>query len=476
MSNEEQNDFDIVYEASPTAAAFYRCNADKKFIIGPVGGGKSHACHMNMLKVGTDQRAHTDGIRYSRIVCIRNTYDQLVKTVIDPFLGIFKPGIHGTYKKSEKEFLIEINDIHCQVWFIAIDRPEDKNKLLSLATTAVFVEEFREVDREIVEEAYSRCGRYPPVRLGGAIKNDGSVHSVLFGSTNPPDFDSKWGTFVQNPDELTKVFFQPSGLSAEAENLKWLPKNYYQRLVKTMAHDQNWINIHVHGQLGQSKHGQPVYPGFSLTYHVAKEDLDPVITTHSKIIIGMDFGLNPSAVIGQMNGHGQVIITDELTSDGLGVLRFGETLLKPLLARKYPGAEILLIGDPSGVNRSQTDERTVYDVLRNLGFRAIPASTNRIGARVSSVDGLLMRQIDSKPALLISPNCHNLIMGFRGGYRYKKKKNGEFEDEGPEKNSYSHIHDALQYFALYFNNPTKSIDNRRKIRQIKSVRNRSWTE
>ena len=45
---------------------------------------------------------------------------------------------------------------------------------------------------------------------------------------------------------------------------------------------------------------------------------------------------------------------------------------------------------------------------------------------------------------LVSPVCTQLIKGFRSGYRYKVKKNGEMEDK-PDKNEFSHIHDALQY-------------------------------
>jgi hypothetical protein len=37
-----------------------------------------------------------------------------------------------------------------------------------------------------------------------------------------------------------------------------------------------------------------------------------------------------------------------------------------------------------------------------------------------------------------------LIKGFRYGYRYKIKKNGEIEDR-PDKNEFSHVHDANQY-------------------------------
>ena len=50
----------------------------------------------------------------------------------------------------------------------------------------------------------------------------------------------------------------------------------------------------------------------------------------------------------------------------------------------------------------------------------------------------------SKSMYLIDPSCEQLIKGFRYGYRYKIKRNGEMEDR-PDKNAFSHVHDANQY-------------------------------
>jgi len=41
-----------------------------------------------------------------------------------------------------------------------------------------------------------------------------------------------------------------------------------------------------------------------------------------------------------------------------------------------------------------------------------------------------------------------LIDGFSGGYRYAERGNTSTFTDKPEKNVYSHIHDALQYVAM----------------------------
>ena len=45
--------------------------------------------------------------------------------------------------------------------------------------------------------------------------------------------------------------------------------------------------------------------------------------------------------------------------------------------------------------------------------------------------------------------CSSLIKGFEGGYQYKRMEvSGERYADKPDKNMFSHIHDALQYLML----------------------------
>jgi hypothetical protein len=51
--------------------------------------------------------------------------------------------------------------------------------------------------------------------------------------------------------------------------------------------------------------------------------------------------------------------------------------------------------------------------------------------------------------ILIDPKCNNLIKGFDGGYHYRRMQvSGERYDDKPNKNRFSHVHDALQYMLL----------------------------
>jgi len=51
--------------------------------------------------------------------------------------------------------------------------------------------------------------------------------------------------------------------------------------------------------------------------------------------------------------------------------------------------------------------------------------------------------------LLIDRRCPQLIKGFEGGYAYKRMEvSGERYADKPDKNMFSHVHDAAQYLFL----------------------------
>ena len=132
----------------------------------------------------------------------------------------------------------------------------------------------------------------------------------------------------------------------------------------------------------------------------------------------------------------------------MGVVRFSE-LLRTDINRYYKGYEVNIYGDPAGDFRSQTDERTPFQIMRKKGLKAIPAPSNDPTLRIEAVDGALTRLLDGKPGFLVNPTCINLKKGFNGGYHYRRlQTSGDRYDEKPFKNRYSHVHDALQYLMM----------------------------
>ena len=102
-------------------------------------------------------------------------------------------------------------------------------------------------------------------------------------------------------------------------------------------------------------------------------------------------------------------------------------------------------------------------VLRGAGLIARPASSNDVSLRVEAVAGTLNRMVEGQSGILVDYRCKELIKGFEGGYGYKRMQvSGERYDDKPDKNRFSHIHDALQYLMLGGGEGRKVLNNQKQ--------------
>jgi hypothetical protein len=195
--------------------------------------------------------------------------------------------------------------------------------------------------------------------------------------------------------------------------------------------------------------GKPVYPEWQDKLHVAPQPLQPI--PGRSLALGFDFGLTPACIIGQMSPKGQLLILQELVSEDMGIRQFYSEVVLPTLNEQYPGFRIEAVGDPAGVNRSQTDEKTCFEELASLGLGCEPADSNEFVKRRESVAFFLQRLTSSGAGIQVDASCRTVIKGFRGGYRYERLKasgSARFKDR-PAKDKYSHPHDALQYLCMH---------------------------
>ena len=256
--------------------------------------------------------------------------------------------------------------------------------------------------------------------------------------------------------ETWEFFTQPGGMVAEvdgegnvleykknpkAENINNLTPNYYPDIITGKT--KSWIDVYVLNKLGSLSDGKQVYPMFDETVHVSKEPIIP--TPGHPIIVGLDFGLTPAAAFCQ-SVRGRWYILHELVAQDMGIVRFSE-VLKQEMAQKFPGSQFIVYGDPAGDYRAQTDERTPFQILRQAGIKAYTAPTNDPALRIEAVATPLNRMVDGQAGFMIDQRCGNLIKGFRGGYHYRRLQvsGAARHEERPDKNKFSHIHDALQY-------------------------------
>lgn len=360
----------------------------------------------------------------------------LSDTTIKTFMQWLPPQHFGEFKYSDNRYIITaFENTEIEVLFRALDREEHIANLLSMELSGSWINEARETPWGIVEALQGRVGRYPAKRDGGA------TWSGIIMDTNPPDQDSRWFKFfeeTQHDPKFAQIFKQPSGLSPQAENLSNLPQDYYTRLAT--GKDPEWVKIYVHGEYGYLQDGRVVFPEYKDSVHCA--EVKPV--SYETVYRGWDFGLTPACVLCQLNSHGQLIVFDEMTSEDMGIDKFSDEVMENC-SRKYSDYEFVDVGDPAGEQRSQTDEKTCFQILHSKGI-LIEAGAKTVQMRLESVRKPLTRLVGGKPGFQVSPKCKMLRKGFMGGYHFRRLQTSqERYTEAPDKNSFSHIHDALQY-------------------------------
>ena len=462
-------------------------------IRGPVGSGKSVGCCVEIFRRALAQKKNEQGYRRSRWAIIRNTNPQLKTTTIKTWLDWFPESDWGKFTWSVPyTHHIKKGDLDLEVIFLALDRPEDVKKLLSLELTGIWVNEAREIPKSIIDACTMRVGRFPSMREGGA------TWTGVIADTNAPEEDHWWPIMsgeVPIPDHIPReqakmlvkpdnwqFFTQPSGMKEVkndegeiqdyvpndyAENRKYMREDYYPNLIRGKT--KSWIDVYVMNKLGAVQDGKPIYPMFATDMHVAKEEI--AIAADLPVYVGLDFGLTPAATIGQ-KVRGRWLIQSEIVAFDMGIVRFAEVLRQELATRFGQCGEVFIYGDPAGDFRAQTDESTPFHILRGAGLRAFPAPSNSVDLRLESVSSQLQKMVDGKPAFLIDRRCSQLIKGFEGGYQYKRMEvSGERYADKPDKNMYSHIHDALQYMMLGAGEGRALMNSQRPAQPVVAQRN-----
>lgn len=435
------------FNSVPTIKAFFLDRHRIKLIIGPFGSGKSSGCVISLMYYMQQQQPNSEGVRKTRYVIVRNTTKELKDTTKKTVEDWVMP-IMPVWKESELTYTFDFmlpdkTRVHSEWLFRALDRPDQVKDLLSLEVTGAWLNEAREIPKEIFDAMDGRIERFPSKRE--------CTYPFIIMDSNPPDIDH-WLYKMFEEDRLKDeklaekiaIFKQPSGLSAEAENLPNLPENYYQNLM--VGKDEDYINVYIHGRYGYTKEGKPVYTNFTPSLHI--REVSPIRGVD--LIIGMDFGLFPACVITQQTIDGRLLVLDEIvTEDPTDLEEFISILLLPLLYSKYRGYQFMVYGDPAGKSRSQLDSRTCFSVLRSRNIKAYPTYTNALQPRLSAVNQFLTRTVRGEPGFQIHPNCRTLIKALANKYVFRRVRvSGEKYTSLPEKNFYSHVADALGYACL----------------------------
>ena len=155
-------------------------------------------------------------------------------------------------KQQRILFILRLfSDVECEVLFRPLDTPADVVRVLGLEVTFAIIDEFREIQRVIIEGLSGRLGRYKPP---GNVK---VTNFGMWGASNPGTEDLFWFDLLHgkiDPDTglregcievkfprdpvaqaafeagqnyapgITALYFkQPSGFAPDAENMENMP-------------------------------------------------------------------------------------------------------------------------------------------------------------------------------------------------------------------------------------------------------------
>ena len=446
------SDLVIDYDSTPSPVldSFHQDDSFIRAIMGPVGSGKSVACSMEtMLRANEQLPLKNSKIRPTKFAVVRNTYRELEDTTIATVQQWIPPEL-GNWKSSTHTFTAEWDHpsddgtiVEMEIIFRALDTPKDARKLLSLEVTGAWFNEAREIPWGIIDLMQTRCGRFPPAKLGGATW-DG-----IWIDTNPPDEDSQfYHVFEEMKPEGYRLFRQPGGCEPDAENVQNLKAGYYDRLRRGKTED--WVGVYVNGDYGFVMDGKPIYPEYHDRLHCS-DTVVPYIENEA-IYLGMDFGLTPACVFVQKHA-GTYYVIDEIVTENMGAVSFIKEVARRLRS-DYKSSQVFGWGDPAGDQRSPIRENeSVFKIINQAGVPVIPSpdASNDPVTRRESV-GKLLSSIGfaGVPRLIVSPKCRFLRKGLRGAFCYKRLQVAGTERyrDTPDKNIYSHVCEALEYLMV----------------------------
>lgn len=420
-----------------TLRRFMADNTSRATIIqGPIGSGKTLACMMKIWMTALKQNKQRDGFRRCRAHIFRDTYQKLKDTTLKSWLQWFPEDLFGKFYASPPlRHEIRCGDVELDAHFVALEDEWNVDYFRSLDTTICYFNELQYMPRLLFDEAVSRVGRYPRVIDGGAVDpqvigdmNAPDEHHwvpIMRGEVAIPDFFSAEQRRAHVKPDTWNFYIQPPGLievkdregeiaryepNPRAENLKYLPPNYYLNVIegKTKA----WIDANVLNRVSPRRDGKPVLRDFSRAVHVAKKKLEPIEGV--ELMVGVDFGRQPCAIFGQCV-RGNWTVLDELIARDMGASQFAP-LLRNHLAQKFPEMGFRLWGDPSGDFPGQNDSQTPFQIFRarQLPIQAAPSFLFTV--RLQAIEAVLTRMAEGRPALTVSPSCTTLVAALDGGW------------------------------------------------------------
>lgn len=469
----------------PVAQAFILSIALTPVIMGPLGGGKTTACAFKRIYAATlapVAKHPEDGkpTRMCRWIVLRDTFRSAEKTVLESWKQWFPKGYPGASWTGGNDRPVTHTlrfigqdgiRIEAVTEFAGLGENSIETLMKGREYSGAWANELDTHAEGALDDLEQRVGRYPKAdllltraeldalarQLGRGPIVSGQRMRMVIGDMNAPTIDNwtyKALVTARKPDRI--LFTQPSGRSAEAENLFNLEADYYDRIVRNQ--EEHFVRRMVDNEFGYSRAGKPVHTSFSHLRHIANQRLTfrPELELH----LGIDTSINslsPAAIFAQAWAP-RIVFLDELyLGHGVGPARFFEALKLKIDADYAEATSIKVWIDPAaqfGADREggQLAALETGQVILGLPVMLPANGSNELGMRLDAVNSELRGYLEPHSHLLACPEkCPLWIEGAAGKYRYRKKPesaSNDYDDEPEKKHPWSDLQDAGQYVIL----------------------------
>jgi hypothetical protein len=426
----------VDYHPGETVYRAIQSTAFLRQLVGPRGTGKTTGAIYLWLHEAAKQ--HDRKYWPLRVAVVRDTYQNLLDKLI-PDLRRERDirGLYMTGLDLKQPRTVGIGPA-LEFMLFGMDTLPDANKFLGLNVGGGWIEE--------AAPAGDHTSGVPQEVLGlciTSLRQPGFDPKMLL-SNNPPDEDH-WS--IQIPQVLRDMgsahFTVETFWIPKEENEHNLPAFYYERSAEVLrAIGRSDLEERlVHGRVGRLQLGVSVTPGFTVERHVAKKPLGWI-----EQVPGFrfwDFGLNPTAILGQLSPSGQVRINAAFVGTNEGVRQLIKTAVLPwLTVNRIPPitTDVMRwrdIGDSAGTAREASNSdnsavTTLWELLKaNFEPGPIEWSARRDALRWALNDSLA----GGRPIITIDPgpDTKPLRLALGGGWAYHRTPSGQVSDR-PMKN------------------------------------------
>jgi hypothetical protein len=470
----------------PISDAFLLSRAFVTTIIGPIGSSKTMTALRKLRRVGQRQKGRVDEQgriwRKARCGVIRESYPNIESNTLVSWFRVH-PETDGKFNwkapythdlrlildEDENGRATDILDF--QMEFRAIGDRSVEQVCRGWEVNAVMIDEADLQPPELLAFLSGRVGRFSD------LNPDMVVDPQIILSLNAPYTDN-WVYKMAVEKELGELldpaviealkgrplietFIQPGGREPDAENLHNLPngRGYYLIQAALNKHRVGYVERMIDNKFVPMQHGQPVYPDFRHSEHVAREPIE--WNRRRPVIVGIDQGLFAAAAFCQRTLMGEfrtlgecVIVREEGKSlQKIGPTAFGRRVRQALVDR-FPGItreQVRIVADPAAfaaADRSDDEHDWVLAFQAGLNFGKVRmAKSNKEALRLEAV----RKAQNERGGYLVDPSCKHLIRAHLGGYHFRKAETSEGETRGHLEIAdtiFTHVADAEQYAAL----------------------------